>query len=163
MHERGRNNEHQNIKHEKNKTTSFVTHSWPSTSTPTKVCFIDGKSSSLHSRMSGHQWKYITERKQSTSASILAINLRLRGPCRICEKTRSRWWEWYVTLKDTPSKMGFRQHRNEGDGSAREGGEGDEAWICEGQQIASCLRIRFIFSEPVNKILGEYSWFLWRD
>lgn len=54
--------------------------------TPTKVCFIDGKSSSLHSRVSGHQWKYITERRQASSASTLTINLRVRGPCRVCEK-----------------------------------------------------------------------------
>lgn len=87
-------------------------------STSTKQCFIDGKSSSLHSRVSGHQWKYITERKQSTSASTLTINLRVRGPCRVCEKSRSRWWERYVTQKDTPSKMGFCQHRNWGDGAA---------------------------------------------
>lgn len=102
-------------------------------STPTKVCFIDGKISSLHSRVSGHQWKYITERRQSTSASTLTINLRVRGPCRICEKTRSHWWERYMTQKDTPSKMGFCQHRRGGDGAAGEGSgsggnEKDSRW-----------------------------------
>lgn len=59
-------------------------HRPPQLSAPTKVCFIDGKSSSPLSKMSGHPWKYITERKRSTTASTLTINLRLRGPCRIC-------------------------------------------------------------------------------
>lgn len=42
------------------------------------------------------------------------------------KKTCSRWWERYMTQEDTPSKMGFCQHRNGGDGAAGEEREGSE-------------------------------------
>lgn len=130
------------------------THSSTCMSTSTNQCFIDGKSSSLHSRVSGHQWKYITERKQSTSASTLTINLRVRGPCRVCEKTRSRWWERYVTQKDTTSKMGFCQHRNEGNGAAEgreesSGYEKDSSW--------AVVSAEELYSLSLSR--QKYSWF----
>lgn len=52
-------------------------------SPPTKECFIDERAHHYFA-VSGHDWKYITQRRQSTLATMLTINLRVRGPCRKC-------------------------------------------------------------------------------
>lgn len=72
----------------------LLTH-YPNVST-NKGVFYWWESSSLLCRVSGHDWKYITQRRQSTLATMLTINLRVRGPCRKCgrgegEKKKSFW------------------------------------------------------------------------
>lgn len=60
----------------------LLTH-YPNVSTNKRV-FYWWESSSLLCRVSGHDWKYITQRRQSTLATMLTINLRVRRPCRKC-------------------------------------------------------------------------------
>lgn len=116
-------------------TISCFVHSSTCMSTPTKVFFIDGKSSSLHFRVSQHQWKYITEKRQSTPASTLTINHRVRGPCRVREKLvladeKGAWRRRTLHLKwaSVNTEIEEMEQREKAEREMSRGCEKDSGW-----------------------------------